>query len=84
MVWVRAATRSWRRLVNRCKTTAWSSTPTCCSRGTLWAATATETASCGSLLRPCLMSKDQVSRLCRGLDTQVRVFRERPLEGRYP
>jgi putative transposase len=30
------------------------------------------------------LSKDQVSRLCRGLDTQVRVFRERPLEGRYP
>jgi putative transposase len=29
------------------------------------------------------MSKDQVSRLCRGLDEQVRVFRERPLEGRY-
>jgi putative transposase len=30
------------------------------------------------------MSKDQVSRLCRGLDEQVRIFRERPLEGRYP
>src|SRR4051812_46497429 len=30
------------------------------------------------------MSKDQVSRLCRGLDEQVRCFRERPLEGRYP
>ena len=30
------------------------------------------------------MSKDQVSRLCRGLDEQVAVFRERPLEGRYP
>jgi transposase-like protein len=30
------------------------------------------------------MSKDQVSRLCRSLDEQVRVFRERPLEGRYP
>jgi transposase-like protein len=30
------------------------------------------------------MSKDQVSRLCRGLDEQVRVFRERPLEGAYP
>jgi putative transposase len=30
------------------------------------------------------MSKDQVSRLCRGLDEQVSVFRERPLEGRYP
>jgi putative transposase len=30
------------------------------------------------------MSKDQVSRLCQGLDEQVRVFRERPLEGRYP
>jgi transposase-like protein len=30
------------------------------------------------------MSKDQVSRWCRGLDEQVRVFCERPLEGRYP
>jgi putative transposase len=30
------------------------------------------------------MSKDQVSRLCRGLDAQVRSFRERPLEGAYP
>jgi putative transposase len=30
------------------------------------------------------MSKDQVSRLCRGLDEHVRIFRERPLEGRYP
>jgi transposase-like protein len=30
------------------------------------------------------MSKDQVSRLCRGLDEQVTVFRERPLEGAYP
>jgi putative transposase len=30
------------------------------------------------------LSKDQVSRLCRGLDEQVEVFRERPLEGRYP
>ncbi len=30
------------------------------------------------------MSKDQVSRLCRGLDEQVQIFRERPLEGRYP
>ena len=30
------------------------------------------------------MSKDQVSRLCRGLDDQVRIFRERPLEGAYP
>jgi hypothetical protein len=29
-------------------------------------------------------SKDQVSRLCGGLDEQVRVFRERPLEGAYP
>ena len=27
------------------------------------------------------MTKDQVSRLCRGLDEQVNVFRERPLEG---
>jgi transposase-like protein len=25
------------------------------------------------------LSKDQVSRLCKGLDKQVRVFRERPL-----
>jgi len=30
------------------------------------------------------LSKDQVSRRCRGLDEQVRVFRERPLEGAYP
>jgi transposase-like protein len=30
------------------------------------------------------MGKDQVSRLCRGLDEQVGAFRERPLEGRYP
>jgi putative transposase len=30
------------------------------------------------------MSKDQVSRLCRGLDEQVRIFRERPLQGAYP
>jgi len=30
------------------------------------------------------MSKDTVSRLCRGLDEQVQVFRERPLEGAYP
>src|SRR5215212_7046055 len=30
------------------------------------------------------MSKDQVSRLCRGLDEQVQGFRERPLVGRYP
>jgi putative transposase len=30
------------------------------------------------------MSKDQVSRLCRGLDEQVESFPERPLEGRYP
>jgi len=30
------------------------------------------------------LSKDQVSRLCHGLDVQVRMFRERPLEGRYP
>jgi transposase-like protein len=30
------------------------------------------------------MSKDQVSRLCRALDEQVRAFRERPLEGAYP
>lgn len=30
------------------------------------------------------MSKDQVSRLCGLLDGQVSLFRERPLEGRYP
>jgi transposase-like protein len=30
------------------------------------------------------LSKDQVSRLCRGLDEQVEIFRERPLEGAYP
>jgi putative transposase len=30
------------------------------------------------------MSKDQVSRLCRGLDEQVQSFRERELEGAYP
>ena len=30
------------------------------------------------------MSKDQVSRLCRGLDEQVAAFRQRPLEGAYP
>jgi putative transposase len=30
------------------------------------------------------LGKDQVSRLCRGLDEQVRSFRERPLEGAYP
>jgi hypothetical protein len=52
MVWVRAATRSWRRLVNRCSTVAWSSMLTCRREGTLRAATATETASSGSLLRP--------------------------------
>jgi transposase-like protein len=30
------------------------------------------------------VSKDQVSRLCQGLDEQVRAFRERPLEVAYP
>jgi putative transposase len=30
------------------------------------------------------LGKDQVSRLCRGLDEQVQMFRERPLEGAYP
>ena len=30
------------------------------------------------------MTKDTVSRLCRGLDEQVQIFRERPLEGAYP
>jgi transposase-like protein len=30
------------------------------------------------------VSKDQVSRLCQGLDEQVQAFRERPLEVAYP
>jgi putative transposase len=30
------------------------------------------------------ISKDAVSRLCRGLDEHVQAFRERPLESRYP
>jgi putative transposase len=30
------------------------------------------------------LSKDQVSRMCRGLDEQVDAFRNRPLEGAYP
>jgi len=30
------------------------------------------------------ISRSAVSRLCAGLDEQVRIFRERPLEGRYP
>jgi len=30
------------------------------------------------------ISKDTVSRLCRGLDEQVTAFRERPLDGTYP
>lgn len=30
------------------------------------------------------VSKSAVSRLCQSLDEQVKVFRERPLEGRYP
>jgi putative transposase len=30
------------------------------------------------------LGKDQVVRLCRGLDEQVRSFWERPLEGAYP
>ena len=30
------------------------------------------------------MSKSAVSRLCSGLDEQVQLFRERPLEGSYP
>jgi hypothetical protein len=30
------------------------------------------------------MSKDQASRMCRGLDEQVGAFRERPPEGRHP
>jgi transposase-like protein len=30
------------------------------------------------------LSKDQVSRMCRGLDEQVQAFRTRPLTGRFP
>ena len=30
------------------------------------------------------LSKDQVSRMCSGLDDQVQAFRDRPLEVRYP
>jgi putative transposase len=30
------------------------------------------------------LSKDQVSRMCRGLDEQVQAFRGRPLDGAYP
>ena len=30
------------------------------------------------------MSKDRVSAICRGLDEQVELFRQRPLEGAYP
>jgi putative transposase len=30
------------------------------------------------------LSKDQVSRMCRGLDEQVDAFRSRPLDGQYP
>ncbi len=30
------------------------------------------------------LSKDQVSRMCAGLDEQVQAFRNRPLTGRYP
>ena len=30
------------------------------------------------------MTKDRVSALCRALDEQVEVFRQRPLEGAYP
>ncbi len=30
------------------------------------------------------LSKDQVSRMCRGLDEQVSAFRSRPLDGAYP
>jgi len=30
------------------------------------------------------VSKDQVSRLCGGLDEQVTAFRERPLDSSYP
>jgi transposase-like protein len=30
------------------------------------------------------MTKDRVSALCRGLDEQVELFRQRPLEGCYP
>jgi putative transposase len=30
------------------------------------------------------MSRSAVSRMCQALDEQVKIFRERPLEGRYP
>ena len=30
------------------------------------------------------LSKHQVSRMCRGLDEQVELFRNRPLDGEYP
>ena len=30
------------------------------------------------------LSKDQVSRMCAGLDEQVQAFRQRPLDGAYP
>jgi transposase-like protein len=30
------------------------------------------------------LGKDQIFRLCGGLDEQVWMFRERPLEGAYP
>jgi len=30
------------------------------------------------------LSKDQVSRMCQGLDEQVTAFRDRPLQGAYP
>ncbi len=30
------------------------------------------------------MTKDRVSAMCRGLDEQVELFRQRPLEGAYP
>jgi transposase-like protein len=30
------------------------------------------------------LSKDQVSRMCRGLDEQIELFRNRALEGEYP
>jgi transposase-like protein len=30
------------------------------------------------------MTKDRVSHMCRGLDEQVELFRQRPLEGAYP
>jgi hypothetical protein len=83
MVWVRIATRSWRRLVNRCSTTAWSSTPTGRREGMLPAATATETASAGSLLRPCPTDRTR-TRAASLAGTSTRARRRRPAAGPAP